>query len=198
MNPSIQQLLDNNQHWASERETREPGIFKAQAKGQSPEFLWIGCADSRIPPNTITGLEPGELFVHRNVANLVTPNDPNLLSVLHYSVLALKVKHVILCGHYGCGGIQHAINGKPFGVVDGWVEPVRELLNENSQTLTPLPDEAQFERLCELNVVRQVENLLQTTTIQQAWEAGQSLTIHAWIYELETGKIKVLQDPVTA
>jgi carbonic anhydrase len=197
MNPSIAQLLENNRNWASSREAREPGIFETQSKGQSPEFLWIGCADSRIPPNTITGLQPGELFVHRNVANLVAPNDPNLLSVLHYSVLALKVKHVILCGHYGCGGIQHAINGQPFGVVDEWVQPVRELLSENFQTLAPLPNEAQFDRLCELNVVRQVKNLRQTDTVKQAWEAGQSLAIHAWIYQLESGHIKVLQDPVT-
>lgn len=196
MNPSIAQLLENNRNWASKRETHEPGIFEKQAKGQSPEFLWIGCADSRIPPNTITGLEPGELFVHRNVANLVVSDDPNLLSVLHYSVLALKVKHVILCGHYGCGGIQHAINGQPFGVVDEWVQPVRELINDNSETLTPLPSEAQFERLCELNVLRQVENLRQTASIQQAWGAGQSLEIHAWIYQLESGQIKVLQDPI--
>ena len=197
MNPSIQQLLDYNKTWATDRETREPGIFATQAKGQSPEFLWIGCADSRIPPNTLTGLQPGELFVHRNVANLVAPNDPNLLSVLHYSVLALKVKHVILCGHYGCGGIKHAIDGQPFGVVDDWVQPVRELAEEQSENLTPLNEQAYFDRLCELNVIRQVKNLSQTNSIQQAWDAGQPLAIHAWIYQLDSGQLKPLQDPIT-
>lgn len=197
MTQSIEQLLQNNQAWASDREAQEPGIFASQAKGQSPEFLWIGCADSRIPPNTLMNLKPGELFVHRNVANLVAPNDPNLISVLHYSVLALKVKHVILCGHYGCGGIKHAIDGQPFGVVDQWVQPVRELARDQTEALTPLQDQAYFDRLCELNVIRQVENLRQTNTIQQAWEAGQSLSIHAWIYQLESGQLKTLQDPVT-
>lgn len=197
MNPSISQLLENNRAWAANRESQTPGIFSEQASGQSPEFLWIGCADSRIPPNTITGLQPGELFVHRNVANLVTPNDPNLLSVLHYSVLALKVKHIILCGHYGCGGVKHAIDGQPFGIVDQWVQPIRELALKKTETLAPLNDQAHFDRLCELNVIQQVENLRQTATVLEAWKGGQSLAIHAWIYQLKNGQLKNLQDPIT-
>lgn len=197
MTQSIQKLLENNRTWASQRETQSPGIFTSQAKSQSPEFLWIGCADSRIPPNTITGLQPGELFVHRNVANLVVENDPNLLSVLHYSVLALKVKHVIVCGHYGCGGVKHAIDGPTFGVVDQWVKPIKQLAIEKDTALSPLEDQAYFDQLCELNVIHQVENLRQTDTVQQAWGAGQSLEIHAWIYQLESGHLKPLQDPIT-
>jgi len=189
----IQQLLENNVAWARRMETQRPGYFRLLAGRQSPGFLWIGCADSRVPANAIVGLYPGELFVHRNIANLVYPTDLNCMSVIEYSITVLKVRHVIVCGHYGCGGVQAAMSGRQEGKIDGWLSKLRDLHAHHRDEVDRLPTmEERVDRLCELNVLDQAVTVSRLPVVQRAWLSGASLRIHAWIYGLKDGRIKPL------
>ena len=189
----LQDLLTANAHWAEEKVRSEPDYFHKLAELQKPEYLWIGCSDSRVPANVITGLEPGEVFVHRNVANLVHRGDLNLLSVLEYAVDALKVKHVIVCGHYGCGGVRAAVDGLKHGIIDHWLQPVRDVEDANRAFLQSIEDsEHRHERLCELTIMAQVESLARTPIIQSAWRRGIELSIHGWVYGLSDGRLSDL------
>ncbi len=186
-------LIDNNTKWVHEKISKNPDFFNKLAKGQQPPLLWIGCADSRVPPNQIVGTDPGEIFVHRNIANLVVHNDLNMLSVLEYAVNVLKVKHVIVCGHYGCGGVQAAMGDHSYGIIDNWLINIKDVYHNHKNELNKLEKEDErFDRLVELNVHEQVQNLAKTTIVQSAWKNKQDLKIHGWIFELETGKIKDL------
>jgi carbonic anhydrase len=169
----------------------DPDFFQRLAKQQSPQYLWIGCADSRVPANQIVGLLPGELFVHRNVSNVVSLEDPNCLSVVQFAVDVLQVRHIIVCGHYGCGGVQAALEGRTLGLSDVWLRYVREVRDAHLEVLNGLPEAQRFERLCELNVVSQVSNLARTAILGDAWSRGQSVSIHGWIYAISNG---LLQD----
>jgi carbonic anhydrase len=165
-------------------------FFKRLERQQAPEYLWIGCSDSRVPANEIVGLAPGELFVHRNVANLAPPQDANYLSVLQFAVDVLKVKHIIVVGHYGCGGVGAAVDGKRRGLVDHWLHPIRELFHQHRQELEAIPDGcARLDRLCELNVVRQVRNVASDVFVQEAWSRRQDLCVHGWVYSLSNGLV---------
>ncbi len=187
-------LFEQNRDWADAMRRGQPGFFSRLAAQQSPEYLWIGCSDSRVPANEIVGLLPGELFVHRNVANLVIHTDMNCLSVLQYAVDILRIKHVIVCGHYGCGGIRAAMEPGPHGLVDNWLRHVRDIESRHRAALQALPDEAgRHNRLCELNTVEQVINVGNTTIVQDAWKLGQRLTIHGWIYDLADGLLRDLK-----
>ena len=190
---SIQQLFDNNRAWAKQTAEDIPGFFERLSAQQSPEFLWIGCSDSRVPANEIVGLLPGELFVHRNVANLVVHTDLNCLSVLQYAVDVLHVEHVIVVGHYGCGGIRAALANRPLGLIDNWLRHVQDVADRHAAILEPLEDEARIDRLCELNVIEQVQHVARTTIVQDAWRRSQPLTLHAWIYGLSDGLVKDLR-----
>jgi carbonic anhydrase len=191
---SLKHLLESNRAWAAGLQMRNPGFFAALAEQQSPKYLWIGCSDSRVPANEITGLAPGELFVHRNVANVVVHSDLNCLSVLQYAVEALKVEHVIVVGHYGCGGVRAAHQGKPLGLIDNWLRHVQDVAGKHAALLECLPDEdARVDRLCELNVIEQVVHVARTTIVQDAWRRGQPLTLHAWIYSLDDGLVTDLR-----
>jgi len=194
----IQELLDHNREWAAQIENEDPGFFGRLAKQQTPEFLWIGCSDSRVPANQITGLMPGEVFVHRNVANVVLQTDLNCMSVVDFAIRNLKVKHVIVCGHYGCGGVLAAMAGNTDGAVDHWLSSIRELYLEHKDELTGLDQVAAERRLCELNVLRQARSLCRTSVMQDAWTSGQQLTVHAWIYGIEDGLLRSLTEPVAA
>ncbi|CAA6676699.1 MULTISPECIES: carbonate dehydratase [unclassified Lentimonas] len=193
---TLPNLIENNRKWAAKVRAEKPNFFAELAEIQSPKHLWIGCADSRVPANQITGLAPGELFVHRNIANLVVHSDLNMLSVLQYAVEILKVQHVIVCGHYGCGGVRAAINSQPNGLVDNWLRHIEDIAVINWSHLKALDYEARLDRLCELNVIQQANNLGRTTVIQEAWNRGQKLEIHSWIYSLKDGHICDLQDPI--
>ncbi len=176
----------------------DPGFFQRLVNQQTPEYLWIGCSDSRVPANQIVGVDPGELFVHRNVANLAPPQDANYLSVLQFAVDVLQVKHVIVVGHYGCGGVAAAVDGKRRGLVDHWLHPIREVFRANLDELESIPDErARLDRLCELNVVRQVKNVATDVFVQDAWARGQSLAVHGWVYALADGLVKDLDVTVS-
>jgi carbonic anhydrase len=189
----INQLFRNNRDWAARTISETPDFFQKLSSQQSPEFLWIGCSDSRVPANEIVGLLPGELFVHRNVANLVVHTDLNCLSVLQYAVDVLRVKHVIVCGHYGCGGVRAALNGDRFGLIDNWLRHVQDVAEQHQQVLDPATEFAsRVDRLCELNVIEQVRHVCQTTIVQDAWSRGQSLAIHGWIYGLHDGHLRDL------
>lgn len=186
-------ILENNRRWAQARRDAQPDFFARLAAQQSPEYLWIGCSDSRVPANEIVGLLPGELFVHRNVANLVVHTDLNFLSVLQYAVDALHIKHVIVCGHYGCGGVKAAIEPRAHGLVDNWLRQVRDLAHRHDSALAGIPDDAQrLRRLCELNVMAQVVNVGNTTIMQDAWLRGQAIAIHGWIYDVADGLLNDL------
>jgi carbonic anhydrase len=189
----INQLFENNREWARRTAAESPGFFARLSAQQSPEFLWIGCADSRVPANEIVGLLPGELFVHRNVANLVVHTDLNCLSVLQYAVEVLKVKHVIVCGHYGCGGVRAAVNGDRLGLIDNWLRHVQDIGEQHQAVLSRIePLDARADRLCELNVIEQVRHVCQTTIVQDAWNRGQVLAVHGWIYGLHDGRLRDL------
>jgi carbonic anhydrase len=191
--PKLEQLFENNQRWAESMEARTPGFFQKLSKQQAPEYLWIGCSDSRVPANEIVGLLPGELFVHRNVANVVVHTDLNLLSVLQFAVDVLKVRHVIVCGHYGCGGVRASLAGQRNGLIDNWLQNIKDVQQLHQATLDSLQDlEAKTDRLCELNVIEQVNNVCRTTIMQDAWQRGQSLAIHGWIYGVGNGLLKDL------
>jgi carbonic anhydrase len=186
-------LFGRNRDWARSMREREPEFFEKLVKQQSPDYLWIGCADSRVPANEIVGLLPGELFVHRNVANVVVHTDLNCLSVLQYAVDVLDVEHVIVCGHYGCGGVQAALGNSRLGLIDNWLRHVQDVRKKHATALDELPDDAaRLHRLCELNVVEQVFNVCQTTIVQSAWDRGKKLEVHGWIYDLHDGLLKDL------
>lgn len=192
-------LFENNRRWASQISQSDPSFFSTLAKQQNPEFLWIGCSDSRVPANEIIGLLPGELFVHRNVANLVIHTDMNCLSVLQYAVDVLKVKHVIVCGHYGCGGVGAAIESQPHGLIDNWLRHIRDLHQRRSSELLCLStEEERINRLCELNVIEQVKNVGNSTIVQEAWQRGQMVTIHGWIYDISDGLLSDMDACVTS
>ncbi len=189
----LDQLKANNRAWAERKVAADAGFFRRLEKQQAPEYLWIGCADSRVPANEIVGLDPGELFVHRNVANLAPPQDANYLSVLQFAVDVLKVKHIMVVGHYGCGGVTAAIDGKRRGLVDHWLHPIREVYQQHRAALEAITDpRARIDRLCELNVMRQVENVAADVFLQEAWARGQELCVHGWIYSLSNGLVKDL------
>lgn len=189
----IDRLLEHNASWAAERRRKDPEYFERLAALQKPEFLWIGCSDSRVPANVITGLEPGEVFVHRNVANLVHRADLNLLSVLEFAVETLEVKHIIVCGHYGCGGVKAAMDGHRHGIIDHWLQPVRDVANKFEDHLADIKDEqAMLDGLCELSIESQVRNLSRTPIIKSAWKRGKDLKIHGWVYGLHDGLLRDL------
>jgi carbonic anhydrase len=190
----LEHLKASNRAWANRMVAVDPGFFQRLVNQQTPEYLWIGCSDSRVPANQIVGVDPGELFVHRNVANLAPPQDANYLSVLQFAVDVLQVKHVIVVGHYGCGGVAAAVDGKRRGLVDHWLHPIREVFQANRDELDAIPDQrARLDRLCELNVVRQVRNVASDVFVQDAWARGQSLAIHGWVYALADGLVKDLE-----
>lgn len=193
MSKTYQQLLEGNEKFISEKLELDPDFFKRLNQQQKPEFLWVGCSDSRVPANEITGTDPGEIFVHRNIANMVVHTDVNFLSVLQYAVEVLKVKHIIVCGHYNCGGILTALSNKRMGLVDTWVRNIKEVYAKHEQELSKIQDHAEkANRLSELNVIEQVKNLAKTSFVQEAWKT-RSLQIHGWVYGLETGRIKDLE-----
>ena len=188
-----ERLKANNRAWAERMVAGDPGFFRRLVGQQSPQYLWIGCADSRVPANEIIGLGPGELFVHRNVANLAPPQDANYLSVLQYAIDVLRVKHVLVVGHYGCGGVSAAVDGKRRGLVDHWLHPIREAWEEHREELEAIPDrEARLHRLCEINVVRQVKNVDGDIFVQEAWARGQAVSVHGWVYSLADGLVRDL------
>ena len=188
--PSVTSLLDNNKAWAAARVKHDPTFFTRLAQQQAPEYLWIGCSDSRVPANEIVGLDPGELFVHRNVANVVVHTDLNCLSVLQFAVDVLKVKHVIVCGHYGCGGIRAALEKQSHGLIDNWLRHVQDVERDYEDELAMIGDQKSREdRLCELNVAEQVRNIARTTIVQDAWRNGHDVQLHGWIYGLKDGII---------
>jgi carbonic anhydrase len=186
----LEDLKANNAAWSKGKTQVDPQFFKRLENQQSPEYLWIGCSDSRVPANEIVGLDPGELFVHRNVANLAPPQDANYLSVLQFAIDVIKVKHVMVVGHYGCGGVAAAIDGKRRGLVDHWLHPIREVHAEHRHELDALPSEKEkLNRLCELNVIRQVRNVASDVFVQDAWARGQPLSVHGWVYSLSNGLV---------
>lgn len=191
---SYHKLLLQNQAWSEEKTKHDHDFFKRNQNTQSPDFLWIGCSDSRVPANEITGTDPGEIFVHRNIANMVVHSDMNMLSVLDYAVTILKVKHVIVCGHYGCGGVKAAMNNDQYGLIDNWLRHIKDVYRFHSDELEAIKDENQrFKRLVEVNVMEQVFDLSKTSIIQNAWRERHSPYVHGWVYDLETGLIKDLQ-----
>ena len=189
----LEQLFQNNRDWAASMVAHDAGFFKKLANQQSPEYLWIGCADSRVPANEIVNLLPGELFVHRNIANVVVHTDLNCLSVLQFAIDVLGVKHVIVCGHYGCSGVHAALARRRIGLADNWLHHVQDVRQKHERYLGEmLPTKVKQDRLCELNVLEQVVNVSRTTIVQDAWERGQQLTIHSWIYGLQDGLLRDL------
>ncbi len=194
----LDHLKANNRAWAERMGAADPAFFSRLEGLQAPEYLWIGCADSRVPANEIVGLRPGELFVHRNVANLAPPQDANYLSVLQFAVDVLKVKHVLVVGHYGCGGVSAAVDGQRRGLVDHWLHPIREVFREHRHQLEALPNgRARLDRLCELNVIRQVRNVASDVFVQEAWARGQDLSVHGWVYSLSNGLVRDLDVTVS-
>ncbi len=192
---SFEKLLLQNKAWAFETQSEDPGYFDRLSKGQSPEFLWIGCSDSRVPANQITGTNPGDIFVHRNIANLVVEDDINVLSVLEYAVIHLKVKHVIVCGHYGCGGIKAALSNDSFGLLDKWLINIKGVYQENRAVIDSIADQdAKANLLTEFSVRQQVINLSKTDTIRRAWDKGSRPHIHGWVYGLKDGLLKTVYD----
>jgi len=189
---SLPHLFENNRRWADEVTAAHPDFFRKLASQQAPEYLWIGCSDSRVPANEIVGLLPGEMFVHRNVANLVVHTDLNCLSVLQYALDALQVKHVIVCGHYGCGGVKAALDGLRLGLLDNWLRHVEDIAHQYHAELDGLDGAARVDRLCELNVLEQASHVCETTVIQDAWARGQDVNVHAWIYGLRDGRLRDL------
>lgn len=189
--PSIQDLFSHNRAWASQMERERPGFFTSLVKQQKPKYMWIGCSDSRVPANQITGLEPGEVFVHRNVANVVVPTDLNCLSTIQYAVDVLKVEHLMVVGHYGCGGVQAALNDVRVGLADNWLRHVKDVRDRHGDLLRQLREVHRLDALCELNVIEQVMHVAETTVVQDAWRRGQPIALHGWVYGLKDG---LLQD----
>jgi len=194
----LKHLFDNNRAWATNIKQHDPDFFGKLAAQQSPEYLWIGCADSRVPANEIIGLLPGEVFVHRNVANIVVHTDFNCLSCIQYAVEMLQVKHIIVCGHYGCGGVKAATQANQLGLIDNWLRHIKDIYQKYQDSLDAIPDETdRVDRLCELNVIEQVNNVCHTTIVQSAWSRGQALAVHGWIYDLHDGLLQDLDVCIT-
>ncbi|MEY2651735.1 MAG: hypothetical protein RLZZ321_828 [Bacteroidota bacterium] len=194
MEAFYKQLLDNNKKWVASKLEKDPEYFTKLSSGQKPPVLWIGCADSRVPANEIIGAEPGEVFVHRNIANMVVHSDMNMLSVLDYAVNVLQVKHIIVCGHYGCGGVQTAMTNKHVGLIDNWIRHIKDVYRFHHEELDAITDEQQrFNRFVELNVFEQVLDLGKTSIVQSAWERGQHVHVHGWVYDIHDGMIKDLE-----
>ena len=189
---SLEHLLKNNTSWAQRMEEEKPGFFESLSQQQTPKYFWIGCADSRVPANQIIDLLPGDVFVHRNVANVVVHTDMNCLSVLQFAVEVLKVEHIIVCGHYGCGGVKAALENKPLGLIDNWLRHIRDVYFQAKTEIDDMSPEEAVDRLCELNVLQQAKNVCRTDIVQKAWSLGQNLTVHAWIYGLKDGLLRDL------
>jgi carbonic anhydrase len=194
---SLDHLLQSNRTWASETVERDPAFFSRLVDQQAPKYLWIGCSDSRVPATELVGLAPGEMFVHRNVANQVICTDFNCLSVLQYAVDVLKVEHIIVVGHYGCGGIQAVLRNARFGLIDNWLQHIQNTARKYADVLADLPEAERESRLCELNVREQVLNIGQTTIVEAAWARGQSVQVHGWVYSLENGLLLDLEQSLT-
>lgn len=195
----LNHLFEKNRNWAQKITQQDPEFFKKLSRQQNPEFLWIGCSDSRVPANEIVDLMPGELFVHRNVANIVVHSDLNCLSVLQYAVDFLKVKHIMVVGHYGCGGVKEAYKNSKLGLIDNWLRHTQDVAQKHRGVLKLKKTQAEaIDLLCELNVIEQVQNVCQTTIVQQAWERKQDLTVHGWVYGLDNGLIKDLKMNISA
>ena len=189
----LSDLLDHNVGWATGKLREDPDYFRRLSALQRPEYLWIGCSDSRVPANVITGLEPGEVFVHRNVANLVHRGDINLLSVVEFAVETLEVKHIIVCGHHGCGGVRAAMDGGRHGIIDHWLQPIRDVADDRLAELSAIAEPAtRLNRLCELSIAAQIQSLARTPIVQSAWKRGKVLSIHGWVYGLNDGLIRDL------
>ncbi|MBV8660310.1 MAG: carbonate dehydratase [Burkholderiales bacterium] len=193
MTDELSNLFENNRRWSDKIKAEQPGFFEKLAQQQTPEYMWIGCADSRVPANELIGLMPGEVFVHRNVANLIVHSDLNCLSALQFAVDVLKVKHIIICGHYGCGGVQAALHDRRVGLADNWLRHIHDLRRVHERWLDKFAPEQQADKLCELNVVGQVVNATQTTVLQDAWARGQEVTVHGWAYRLSDGLLQDLK-----
>lgn len=194
---TLQALLEKNKAWSESIKAQNPQFFTTLAQQQSPEYLWIGCSDSRVPASQLVGLMPGDLFEHRNVANIVVHTDFNCLSVLQFAVEVLKVGHVIVCGHYGCGGVEAAMRNRQLGLIDNWLRHVQDVMNNHEELLAGLSDQARLDRLCELNVIEQVLSVSRTTIVQSAWSRGQKLDVHGWIYSIRDGLLRDLGICVT-
>lgn len=190
--PLIAKLFAQNRAWSDGVRRAQPGFFETLSRQQSPKYLWIGCSDSRVPANEIVGLLPGELFVHRNVANVVVHSDLNCLSVIQYAVEALKVEHIIVCGHYGCGGVQAALEGRRLGLIDNWLRHIQDVRRKHARAVDAADGSARVDRLCELNVIEQALHVGQSSIVQDAWARGARLGVHAWIYGLSDGRVKDL------
>jgi carbonic anhydrase len=198
MEKSYKRLLENNKEWVTRQLNINPDYFEDLARGQSPEYLWIGCSDSRVPANEITGTKSGEIFVHRNIANMVVHSDMNMLSVLSYAVEVLKVKHVIVCGHYGCGGVNAAMGNKQYGLIDNWLRHLKDVYRIHAKELDGIKDEEQrSRRFVEVNVMEQVLDLGKTSIVQNAWKSEQNLHLHGWVYDIRDGIIKDLDVTIT-
>jgi carbonic anhydrase len=194
MDGFYQQILRNNRKWVAEKIKEDADFFKRLSQGQSPPLLWIGCADSRVPANEITGTQPGEVFVHRNIANMVIHSDMNMLSVLDYAVNVLKVKHIIVCGHYGCGGVKAAMGNSRIGLIDNWIRHIKDVYRFHHKELDGIQNESErFDRFVELNVIEQVMDLAKTSIVQNAWGIQQQLSIHGWVYSISNGLVKDLE-----
>ncbi|QYS89719.1 carbonate dehydratase [Flavobacterium davisii] len=194
MGDFYKKLLDNNKKWVEEKLNQDPNFFKDLAQGQNPPLLWIGCSDSRVPANEITGTKAGEVFVHRNIANMVVHTDMNMLSVLDYAVNVLKVKHIIVCGHYGCGGVKAAMGNGSYGVIDNWIRHIKDIYRFNKERLNTITNEEErLNTFVELNVKEQVLNLAKTSIVQSAWKNGQELFLHGWVYGLNSGYVTDLK-----
>ena len=194
MDTFYKKLIENNREWVAKKTAQDPDFFNRLSKGQQPPLLWIGCADSRVPANEIIGADPGEVFVHRNIANMVVHTDMNMLSVLDYAVNVLKVKHVIVCGHYGCGGVAAAMTNKHIGLIDNWIRHIKDVYRFHSEELNAIEDEGtRLNRFIELNVFEQVLDLAKTSIIQAAWERGQEVHLHGWVYDIKDGLVKDLE-----
>ncbi len=195
----LEQLLKNNEEWAEQIKTQDPGFFESLAAQQAPEYLWIGCSDSRVPANQLLGLLPGDIFVHRNVANLVVHTDLNCMSVIQYAVDVLKVKHIIVTGHYGCGGVRAALENQSHGLIDSWLRNIKDTYQKHKDRFDPgMTEDEKVDYLCELNVMQQVDNLCYTTIVQQAWERGQQLSVHGLMYSIKDGLLKDLNVEVSS
>lgn len=192
-------LFEKNQQWAEKIKQEDPTFFEKLAEQQTPEILWIGCSDSRVPANQIVGMLPGDIFVHRNIANTVVHTDLNCLSVIHYAVSVLKIKHIIVCGHYGCGGVQAALGDRQFGLVDNWLRNIRDVyFNHRDKFAEQQSEQEKINLLCELNVAQQVANVTHTNIVQNAWDQGQELAIHGWIYDIHDGLLKQIVESVSS
>ena len=195
---TLEHLLENNLEWAESIKKEDPQFFTRLSKQQAPEYLWIGCSDSRVPANQITSLQPGEVFVHRNIANVVVHTDLNCLSVIQFAVEILKVKHIIVCGHYGCGGIKAALENHEHGLIDNWLRHIKDVIRFNAPKFNGLNHDRQLDLLCELNVKEQVKNVCSTTIVKNAWKEGKELSVHGWVYSIENGILKDLDTGFTS